>query len=114
MAQSPRPTGGSPQGRQVPPPKEPTAPPPRSFAAKAVIFVAALAGLVLVGMIVHYSVQIGRGPWSWSNDDSRGFVDYSKERVDVARGKMEEVDWASLGTRATAETKRLWERVPEV
>lgn len=70
-------------------------------------------GLVSVWMAL-YSMQLGKPPTSWDGDEWDGFLSFSKQQIEEAKQKAENVDWDALKDKVTAKTKELWSKAPEL
>lgn len=109
MADRPDPAA-APQGEGKAPPK----PAGRGFGRTLLEVLIAFVFIVVAGSVVSYSVRVGRPPWSWSGDDWQGYLSFSQEKVEKARARVEQVDWANVKTRITENTKSLWDGAPDV
>ena len=61
-----------------------------------------------------FSFQLGKGPWAWNATEWKGFLSFSRQQVEEARTKLEEVDWEGWGAKFSAKTRALWEQVPQL
>tara|TARA_R110002072_G_scaffold143944_1_gene290030 strand:- start:40 stop:735 length:696 start_codon:yes stop_codon:yes gene_type:complete len=103
--------------KKAPKKRDPNQPTPKPKKKKSGLIMKALLsgtiGLVSVWMAL-YSMQIGKAPTSWSNDEWSGFLTFSKQQVEEAKSKVEKVDWEALKGKVTAKTKELWSKTPEL
>ncbi|MGE0709505.1 MAG: hypothetical protein AB7T09_16125 [Planctomycetota bacterium] len=94
-------------------PNQPTPKPPKKSKLIPKLLVSAVVVILLTWMGM-YSVQVEKGPWDWEGSDWTGFLTFSRQQVEEARKKVEEVDWDAVKDKVTAKTKELWNRVPEL
>ena len=91
---------------------QPTPKPKKRSKVPGLIVGAVLSVLLLwVGL---YSAEVGKAPTSWTSEEWSGFLTFSEQQVAEARRNVEQIDWDSLGAKITAETKQLWEKVPDL
>ncbi len=106
-------TGARPRPKRDP--NQPTPKPAkRAFGATALKLAVGGGAAVVCLWAGLYSAEVGRGPWDWSSADWGGFVTFSREQVDEARAQVEGIDWGALQGKITAQTKALWEQVPDL
>jgi len=103
--------------KKAPKKRDPNQPTPKPKKKKSGLIMKVLLsgtiGLVSVWMAL-YSMQLGKAPTSWSNDEWSGFLTFSKQQIEDAKSKVEKVDWEALKGKVTAKTKELWSKTPEL
>lgn len=103
-------TGGKPRPKRDP--NQPLAKAEPSKGSKLVKLLAGGLVLIVVALAGMYSAKIGRMPWEWSQEDSTGFVDFSKQQAVDAADAAQKVDWETVKGSITEKTRELWEKIP--
>lgn len=104
----------APKAKKAPRKRDPNKPLPKPKKKASVVWKFLASGLtvVLVSWMGLYSVDVGRAPWSWSGDDWSGFLTFSQGQVEKAVEQAGNVDWEGLADYVTAETKKLYNKIP--
>lgn len=103
--------------KKAPKKRDPNQPTPKPKPKKGGLIAKALLsgaiGLCSVWMAL-YSMQLGKAPTSWDKAEWQGFLTFSKQQIQEAKAKVENVDWEALKDKVTAKTKELWSKTPEL
>jgi hypothetical protein len=96
------------------PKRDPNKPLPKPKKKSSFLIKLAVSGFssVLVLWIGLYSFDLGRGPWDWKGDDWKGFLTFSQAQVEQAVEQAQKVDWEAIADTITAETKKLYDKIP--
>jgi hypothetical protein len=99
-------------GKKARPKRDPNRPVPKPKKRKGILVKAIGSGVVaILGIwLAMYSVQVGKAPWDWGEEERAGFKDFAQAQVEEAKENIENIDWGKLGEK----TKKLWNDVPDL
>jgi len=89
---------------------QPTPKPKASAGTKLVRMVVVFVLVLGLGSLGYYSAKLGSPPWSWSHDDWMSFLQFSKEKANVAKDRISDAT-KDLIDRAPGLIRRIEEKL---